>query len=243
MSAKKRRPPARPSSKRPPRCILPLDRKRIVRELNLRCRAGERGSVSISALRLRAAVLLAGGAALRVSEVCKLNAAQVIDDAATRIKLRSLVYLHPEQSKGRRTGDHQWDSAGTLMIGDDARAALRAYLLEGRRRELWAQWPPGKNEPLFLSVRGNARSTKGRKRLSVRGLQWQWEMFQRRSGTDRPYHFHDLRHTAMTRCAEVSNGNVRVVAAFGRCDVSTALRYVHLTPQAMIDLRNLMAFA
>lgn len=241
-AAKRRRPPVARPSKRPPRAILPTDRKRILRELNLRCRPDDRGEVSITALRLRAAVLLAAGAALRIGELCKLTLRQLLEETTPRIKLRSLIYVRPDQSKGRRTGDHQWDSAGTVMVGDEARAALRAYIAEGRRRGWW-QWPPAKADPLFLSVRGNLKAGGGRHQLAVRTLQWQWEHFQKHAGIDHPYHFHDLRHTAMTRCAEVASGNVLVIARYGRCDVSTALRYVHLTPQTMVDLRNQLAFA
>lgn len=242
-----------PRHSRPPRAVLPADRKRIVRELNLRCREGDRGSVSLSALRLRAIVLLAAGAALRIGEVCKLNMSQFIDmdgaadkpsTGAGRWKLRSLAYLRPEQSKGRRTGPEQWDSAGTIMVSDLARAALRAYLAEAKRRG-WVAWPPAPDTPLFIGVRGNGRSVAGpgRQRLSVRTLQDQWHKVQVAAGIERPYVFHSLRHDAMTRCAERCNGNVLMVAAFGRCDVATAMQYVHLTPQAMQALRNELSFA
>lgn len=234
-----------PRHTRPPRAVLPPDRKRIVREMNLRCRPNERGRVSLSALRLRAIVMLAAGAALRVGEVCKLNAAQVLDLDGAKWKLRSLAYLRPEQSKGRRVGDDQWDSAGTIMISDLARAALRAYIVEAKRRKWWAQWPPEPGEPLFLGVRGNGRSRDGagRQRLSVRTLQDQWRKVQLAAGIDHPYVFHSLRHDAMTRAAERSNGNVLMVAAYGRCDVATATQYVHLTPESMLELRNRLSFA
>lgn len=220
---------------------MPADRKRIVRELNLRCREGERGSVSFAALRLRAIVLLAGGAALRIGEVCKLDAYQLIDDvAASRWKLRSQIYVRPEQSKGRRVGDEQWDSAGAILVNDLARSALRAYLVEAKRRG-YVPWPPKKGDPLFVAVRGNWRSGTGRHRLSVRTLQQHWGDFQRRAGVDAPYHFHCLRHDAMTRCADAVGGNVKMLARFGRCSVMTALRYVHVSEKAMADLRNALA--
>ena len=229
-------------ARRAPRSLLPADRKRIVRELNVRCRPSDRGHVSFCALRLRAAVLLAGGSGLRIGELCKLDAAQVIDDvAAPRWKLRSVGYLRPVQSKGRRVGPDQWDSAGTFLVSDDARAALRAYVMEAKRRA-YLVWPPKAGDPLFVSVRGNSKSGSGRHRLSVRTLQWQWEAFQRHAGLDAPYHWHCLRHDAMTRCSDATNGNIHIVAAFGRCDVLTAAQYVaHPSPQAMLDLRNQIA--
>jgi integrase len=230
-----------PRTRRPPRALLPADRKRILRELNLRCRPSSRGSVSIAALRLRAIVMLVAGAGLRISEVVRLNAVQVLDLDAPRMKLRSLAYLRPEQSKGRRTGPEQWDSSGTILISDDARAALRAYVVEARRRQ-WISWPPSKTEPLFISVRGNASTGKGRHRLSVRTLQDQWHKFQLSAGIESPYVFHSLRHDALTRCSEVTNGNVKVIAEFGRCDVATALHYVHLGPHSMMQLRNDLSF-
>lgn len=245
-----KRTPRRP---RPPRAVLAADRKKIVRELNLRCRPNERGGVSFAALRLRAIVMLAAGAALRVGEVCKLNVAQFIDLEASieqagpgkaRWKLRSLAYVRPEQSKGRRVGPDQWDSAGTIMVSDLARSALRAYLTEARRRG-WIAWPPKPDDPLFIGVRDNGRHRDGpgRHRLSVRTLQDQWHKIQVAAGVDHPYVFHCLRHDAMTRCAERTNGNVLMVAAFGRCDVGTAMQYVHLTPERMTALRNELSFA
>jgi integrase len=213
-----------------------------VRELSVRCRPSDRGHVSFCALRLRAAVLLAGGSGLRIGELCKLDAVQVIDDPSVpRWKLRSVGYLKAAQSKGRRVGPDQWDSAGSFLVSDDARAALRAYLAEAKRREYLA-WPPKPGDALFVSVRGNGKSGAGRHRLSVRTLQWQWESFQRHAGLDAPYHWHCLRHDAMTRCSLATNGNLKIVAAFGRCDVLTAARYVeNPSPQAMLDLRNQVA--
>lgn len=232
----------RPRVARPPRPVLPADRKLMVRELNLRCRPGARGAVSIAALRMRAIVLLTACAGLRISEVCKLNAFQFLDTDGPRWKLRSLAYLRPEQSKGRRVGPEQWDSAGTIMLADEARTALRAYIAEARRRE-WMSWPPKRNEPLFVGVRGNGNSGAGRHRLSPRTLQWQFAEMQKRAGIDHLYHFHCLRHDAMTRCAEKTNGNLVLLADYGRCDVMTAMQYVHLSPQQMLSLRNELRFA
>jgi integrase len=221
-----------------PRPLLPDDRRKILRELNLRCRPSDRGVVNFCALRLRAAVLLAADSALRIAEMAKLDAIQVIDDpTAPRWKLRSIGYLRPEQSKGRRVGDDPWDSAGPFLLGDEPRAALRAYLAECKRRQ-YIPWPPKPGDPLFVAVRGNGHGS-GRHRLSVRTLQWQWEEFQARCSLATPYHWHCLRHDAMTRCADATNGNVRIVAAFGRCDVQTAMRYCGpATPATMLELRN-----
>ena len=226
--------------------MLAEDRRKVLRELNLRCRPSERGEVSFCALRLRAAVLLAADSALRIGEMCALDAVQVIDDPAVpRWRLRSVGYIRPEQSKGRRVGPDQWDSAGSFLLGDEPRAALRAYLLEAKRRQ-YLPWPPKSGDPLFVSVRGNGNGNgkdhpeDARQRLSVRTLQWQWGDFQQHAALPSPYHWHCLRHTAMTACAEATNGNVAIVAAFGRCDVKTAMRYcrAYLTPQRMLELRN-----
>lgn len=233
-----------PKPQRPPRSVLPADRKKILRQLNLMCRPNDRDGVSLAALRLRAIVMLAAGAALRVSEVCKLNAVQFIDMDQGRgaWKTRSLAYVRPDQSKGRRVGPEQWDSSGTIMLADDTRAALRAYIVEARRRG-WIPWPPAPDDPLFVAVRGNGLAGKGRHRLSTRTLQWQWRQVQVQAGIDHPYVFHSLRHDAMTRCAERTNGNAKLLADYGRCDVTTAMQYVHLSPQAMMTLRNDLSFA
>jgi site-specific recombinase XerC len=134
-------------------------------------------------------------------------------------------------------GEDQWDSSGTILIGDSPRAALRAYLAECKRRE-YLSWPPKPGDSLFCSVRGNSHG-QGRHRLSVRTLQWQWDEFQTKAGLATPYHWHCLRHDAMFRCAEATNGNVLIVAAFGRCDVKTALQYCGPpSSAAMLELRN-----
>lgn len=236
----------RPPTSRPPRSILPADRKRIVAELHLRCRPGERSRSSFAALRLRAAVLLAAGSGLRVSEVCKLNLAQMLEDPeAARWRLRSLVYLKPSQAKGRRVGEHKWTSAGTIAVSDEARNALRAYIAELKRRG-WSVWPPPAAQPLFVAVRTSPRTRRAaapvHQRLSIRTLQHQWRTFQRAIGIESTYHFHDLRHTALTRCSELTGGNMKLVAEFGRCDLQTAARYVHLTPGRLTALRNDLAF-
>lgn len=212
--------------------------------LNLHCRPDERKRVSIDALRLRAAVVFAASAALRIGEITKLNLAQMLEDpSAGRWRLRSLVYLRPSQAKGRKAGPEPWTSAGTIVVSDDARAAMRAYIVELKRRG-WTKWPPTSDQPLFVAKRRNARSRKrtDHGRLAVRTLQYQWRAFQLRIGLESPYHFHDLRHTAMTRCAEVSNGNTTMVADFGRCDPQTAERYIHRSPGRLAELRNDLAF-
>jgi integrase len=157
------------------------------------------------------------------------------------------VYLRPAQAKGRRVGTEaeQWSSAGTIVIGDVARAALRAYIVELKRRR-WCSWPPTADQPLFVAVRRNARAKKARKeqhgRLSVRTLQYQWQALQRQSGLPSPYHFHDLRHTAMTRCAEVVGFNLKLLASFGRCSPQTAMRYLQFSPAKLAAARNELAF-
>lgn len=241
MKVKRRK----PRTERPPRAILPADRRKMLAGLNLRCRPDARGRVVIDALRLRAAVLLSAGSGLRVGEVCKLDLVQFLEDPKEpRWRLMSLVYLRPSQAKGRRVGDHQWASSGTIVIGDDARAALRAYVAELKRRR-WIDWPPTPGQPLFIAVRGNGRGDDDARypRLSIRTLQHQFKSFQRQCGITTPYHFHDLRHTAMTRCAEVVGGNIRALCDFGRCSTTTAMRYLHnFTPEKLAAARNELAF-
>lgn len=236
------------TTQRAPRAVIPADRRTIIAGLNLRCRADDRGRVSVDALRLRAAILLAAGSGLRVGEVTKLNLRQLLEDPENaRWRLASLVYLRPEQAKGRRVGDQQWASSGTIVIGDDARAALRSYVVELKRRGWTSSWPPAADQPLFVAVRRNARSRRPKSqqhgRLAVRTLQYQFRAFQLQCGITTPYHFHDLRHTAMTKCAEVVGGNIRALCDFGRCSAKTATRYLHnFTPEKLAAARNELAF-
>lgn len=202
---------------------------------------------SFLALRTRALILLAWGSALRLSETLKLDLDQVLEDPSLRKlgRIRSTAYVRGEQAKGRRKGPRRWESAGAFIITKPARAALRDYLIECVRRG-WLTLPAPKGTPLFLTIKG--RVGKGQRvqrgRLGKRAAQHSFTSLQKRARISDPYRYHDLRHDALTRLGDASNGNPFKVAQFGRLkDIRTAQRYVHGSIATLAELAELASAA
>lgn len=221
-----------------PRSLAPADRKRILAAANEWSRSG-----SFTALRTRAFVAVALSSGLRVRELCNLNLLQVLDRTERGWRVRTHAYLRAAQAKGRRKGRRQWNSAGSFYLSKAARTCLRAYLREAKKRG-WMSWPPLEGDPLFITVKGRGSDDHGADhhvRLSTRTAQHAWKQLQRRGGIARSetYGVHCLRHEFMTRVADASQGNVFKVAALGRCDIRTALRYVHGSPAELERLGEL----
>lgn len=202
-------------------------------------------------LRNRALIVLAMTSALRVKELVALNVDQVLEDprASTLGRLRSSGYLKPDQSKGRRKGPRRWTSAGAFIVTKLARDAVRAYLVERIKRG-WLTLPlvAGVDVPLFItwkrttSARARSRAVDVPGRLSKRAAQLAWTEVQTRSRVAQRYRFHDIRHDALTRMADASNGNPFRVAQFGRLsDINTAQRYVHGDVGTLEDLAHMAA--
>lgn len=212
-----------------PRSLAPEDRKVILATANEWARAG-----SFTGLRTRAYVWLALSSGLRVNELCNLNLLQLLDRTERGWRFRSHAYLRGDQAKGRRVGKRKWNSAGSFYLSKKARTALRLYLNALRRRG-WVQWPPNEDTPLFVTVKGRGSDQHGaghHVRLSSRTAQHAWKKLQTKAGIPRrrQYGTHCLRHEIMTRVAVASGGDAFKVAAFGRCDIRTAQRYVHVSP-------------
>lgn len=211
-----------------PRSIDDADRARLLATLS-RAR-------TLHELRTRALLLLAWGSGLRLKEVCALNLVQLLEDPkAKRPRIRSTAYLQPKQSKGRRNGARaHWDSAGSFIVTKPARVALQAYLRAAALRA-WVRFPPTSTAPVFVAA-GHGKAKGAHQRLAKRTAQHAWTELQKRARIEQPYGFHCLRHDALTRFAESCSGNVFKVATFGRCDVHTALRYVHANPAALREI-------
>lgn len=218
-----------------PRALAPDDKKAILATANEWARAG-----SFTGLRTRAYVWLALSSGLRVNELCNLNLLQLLDRTERGWRFRSIAYLRGDQAKGRRVGKRKWNSAGSFHLTKKARTALRLYLNAARKRG-WMQWPPVEDQPLFITVKGRGSDGHGANhhvRLSSRTAQHAWKKLQKKAGipSRRQYGTHCLRHEILTRVADATNGNVFKVSAFGRCDVRTALRYVHGSPAELAKL-------
>lgn len=194
------------------RTVHPADARVIIRALNSWSEAG-----SFVALRTRALVFLAWGSGLRIGECLALDIEQIRDTSYKRLRLRERPYLRLDQAKG--------ESAGQFLISARANTALRAYLLEARRRG----WIPDTwTGPLFITTKTWRGS--GHKRLAYRSHNYTWTKFVKRCNLPEAYRFHDLRHDSITRYAVEVNGDAFAVQQFGRfADLNTAQVYVHET--------------
>ena len=160
-----------------PRPLDDKDRARIMREAKQWAKSG-----SFLALRTQAFVALALSGALRTKELLALDLSQVIELGRRRgsFTVRSMGHLQPKQTKGRRRGRHQWDSAGMFVIAKPAREALRAYIAAALERE-WFELPPrrGRRQPLFIANKGK---NGGHQRINRRTAQYAWDKLQVRAG-------------------------------------------------------------
>jgi integrase len=213
-----------------PRAFADKDRDRIAAAANRWADTG-----SFLALRTRAFVLLALSGALRTQELLALELEQVIEHhTGHRYSVLGTGHLRAPQSKGRRKGAHQWDSAGMFVIGKRARAALRAYISAAVKRG-WLDLPPRKGQPLFIANKGR---NGGHVRINRRTAQYAWENLQKRAGLlerRQRYGLHCLRHEAITQFAHESK-DAYAVADYGRISVQTALRYVHSNPISIVAI-------
>jgi integrase len=124
---------------------------------------------------------LALGTGLRLAEIVGLDVGDVyIDDRTPRTRLR----IRPEIAKGGRTGD--------VFLPDALMRKLRKFWAhKARRREGLAS-----GDPLFCS--------QSRVRISKRRVQFAFQTWQMKTGFDRLYPFHALRHTAVTNVYRAS---------------------------------------
>ena len=228
MKKKKKKRPKKRRTNRPGRPIDKYDRKKIYRTLNIWA------SGSFTGLRTKALVLLAWGSGLRLAEICALDLSQVVVDRQKKnVRIRTTAYLRKPQSKATK-------AEGVFIITKSARTALRAYIKELYARK-WIPFPPSRNAPLFVTIKPrNGENKSAHDRLSPRTAQHNFLQVQKMAGIDDPYRFHDMRHDGFTRMADVTDGNVFRVAAWGRLKgVNTARRYVHESTQTLKEMAEI----
>jgi site-specific recombinase XerC len=244
--------------RQPPRTLEPEHRVRIRRQLKLEADAGR-----FNALRNRALYLLAWGSALRLKEVLALTVGQVLEleqpqprrrvlqrrsngahvgrleaPARVRWRVRSKTYLRVQQAKGGAAGAdvdgrpsvRRWTSAGNIVITSTARRALSAYVKHAVKAGALRL---EQDAPVWVR-------RKTAEPIRKRTLQDQWHGLQLRAGIEleQHYHFHCLRHDALTLFARACRYDVFQIAAFGRCDPYTAQRYVHAEPRRLAALAD-----
>ena len=132
-------------------------------------------------LRDHTIISLALGTGLRLAEIVGLNVGDVFaPDGTPRVRVR----VRREIAKGGRAAD--------VFLPDRLVAKLKRFWRW--KRERGEDLEP--DAPLFCN--------QSRVRISKRRVQFAWTTWQRRSGFDRAYGFHSLRHTAVTNVYRAS---------------------------------------
>jgi integrase/recombinase XerC len=160
---------------------------------------------------------MALGTGLRLRELLGLNVGDVSPDGR---EVRHRVVLDPATTKGGRKGE--------VFLPARLVTKLRRFLAWKRR--VGQSLEP--EAPLFHSSQ--------RRRLSPRAAQWRFAWWQRRSGFDRHYGFHQLRHSAVTNVYRASR-DLFLAQRFARhASPLTTVIYTHLSDDEMYErLRDL----
>ncbi len=163
-------------------------------------------------------VSLALGTGLRLGELVGLNVGDVyFPDGQPRLRIR----VRPEIAKRGRSGD--------VFLPD---------ALVSKTRQFW-HWKRKHHEsvdpsaPLLCAL--------SRRRISCRRVQVVTKEWQARAGFDRLYHFHTLRHTAVTNVYRASR-NLFLAQRFARhASPLTTVIYTHPSDDELHDqIRDLL---
>lgn len=220
-----------PRGNRPGRPIAERDRRALLEELDAWSSKGR-----FAAVRDRALYVLCLTTAIRLAEALRLDLEDVIErPTQARPRIVSQFYLSRAKAKGepksaKRAG---YTSARSIYLPEPARRAIALYLAEAKRRG-WIPCAPWSG-PLFLTVKGRGKA--GHTRLAKRTAQAHFRAWQERARIVDAYRFHDLRHTALSRLAGASNGDVHTVAVLaGHTNPAQTLTYLHSNPERLAAL-------
>ncbi|MGB3684317.1 MAG: tyrosine-type recombinase/integrase [Ornithinimicrobium sp.] len=160
--------------------------------------------------RLRVAVPLAAWCALRLGEVLGLERRDL-----EHLEEPERAVLHVRRQFNVKA------NALTPPKADSTRSvAIPAALLTALRQHLEAYTPSARTAPVLASPRGQ--------RVSQSTLDRHWRAAREEAG--RPgFHFHNLRHTGLSRYAEQGATLAELLHRGGHTDVTVALRYQHAT--------------
>lgn len=196
---------------RPPRTLTDREVKKILKVTG-EAKSGFRDHMILS---------LALGCALRESEIVALDVHDVADASG----------LHPKRIIQLRTfkrgGKYEGASAEfqRVHVPDATFYKLKKWL-----HFEWRDRTPSPGTPLFVSTKGNASGSAGR-RLSTRSVREMWQTWQRRAGFDHHYNFHTLRHTAISAIRR-STGDLRLAQIVARhVNINTTTRYEHASDE------------
>lgn len=160
--------------------------------------------------------------ALRVHELAALHVEHVLTPTG---RIKQVVDLPVAKN----------DSNAPAYLGEPIRLRLAAWVEELARRHGGtldrgaALWPSG----------GSRSGERGRP-MAVRTMQAMLKKRLAAAGIGRRARFHDLRHTAISRVAEKTEGNIPVVAKFARHrDWRTTATYTHAPQGAVLAAADL----
>jgi len=160
--------------------------------------------------RLRVALPLAAWCALRLGEVLGLQRRDL-----EHLEEPERAVLHVRRQFNVKA------NALTPPKADSTRAiAIPAALLPALRHHLETYTPAARTAPVLAGPRGE--------RISQSTLDRHWRAARQEAG--RPgFHFHNLRHTGLSRYAEQGATLAELLHRGGHTDVTVALRYQHAT--------------
>jgi len=158
---------------------------------------------------------IALGTGLRLSELLGLNVGDVSPDGR-QIKKRIVLPI----TKGSRRGE----------VFLPARLIPKLWRFLAWKRAHGESLEP--DAPLFMSSQ--------RRRLSPRAAQWRFAWWQERSGFDRRYNFHCLRHSSVTNVYRATR-NLLLAQRFARhASPLTTIVYTHPADEELAEgVRNL----
>lgn len=162
--------------------------------------------------RLRIALPLAAWCALRLGEVLGLERRDL-----EHLEDRERAVLHVRRQfnvKANAITPPKADSTRTI--------AIPAALLPALRHHLDKYTPAARTAPVLAGPRGQ--------RVSQTTLDRHWRAAREEAGRH-GFHFHNLRHTGLSKYAEQGATLAELLHRGGHTDVTVALRYQHATAE------------
>jgi integrase len=209
---------------RNPCTVRGASQSRTVHEPEVMTRDEERVIVEAMPPRLRMMVQLASWCALRFGELAELRRGDVdLDRSLLRIR-RAVVHVRRED--GERVVGTPKTRAGRrdVPVPPHLAGPLRAHL------DAWVK--PDADALLFPSAHG--------RQLQARVLYDSWHPARRAAGRD-DLHFHDLRHTALTRAGDAGATLKELMTLAGHTTPGMVVRYQHATEDRLQDLARRMS--
>lgn len=190
-------------TRRPPRTLTDEEVRRLLRACG-GAAAGFRDHVILS---------LALGCGLREMEIVALDVGDVLSPGD---HVRKVIQLRRWKGS-KRSGNT--DVTQRVHLPDATHYKLEKWIRVRKLRHAAA------DTPLFLSREGN--------RLSLRAVRYMFVKWQQAAGLGARYHFHELRHTAITLIRRRTK-DIRIAQRFARhVSIETTLRYEHASDDEM----------